>query len=497
MRRSLPLAFLSLVAVVCLGFFAVAMSRADDAKPAKPADPAKVSFFRDVRPIFQERCQGCHQSAKALGGFVVTSFDALKKGGESAVAGVVPGKPDDSEILSQLLPSGDTPPAMPKGAPPLKAEQVDMIRRWIAEGAVDDTPPSTEPVIDMQHPPTYTALPVLTSLDYSPDGTLLAVSGYHEVLLHRADGSGLAGRLVGLSERIESARFSPDGKMLAVSGGSPGRFGEVQIWDVAEKKLKQSIPVTFDTVYGVSWSPDGTKVAFGCADNTCRAVEAATGKQVFFQGAHNDWVLDTVFSVDGAHLVSVSRDRSMKLNEVATERFVDNITSITPGALKGGLIAVDRHPKREELLVGGADGAPKIYQMHRTKARVIGDDFNLIRAFEAMPGRIFSVRYSPDGTRVLAGSSSDGQGEARVYNEADAKQISRFAEQHGAIYTVAWRPEGKEVATGGFDGVIRVYNPDDGKLVREFMPAPIAGAAAAATASAAPATPVPATAAAN
>ena len=36
---------------------------------------------------------------------------------------------------------------------------------------------------------------------------------------------------------------------------------------------------------------------------------------------------------------------------------------------------------------------PKIYQMHRTKARQIGDDFNLIRAFEPMPGRIFSVRY--------------------------------------------------------------------------------------------------------
>jgi len=477
----------------CLTLCAVTSARADDAKPAdgaKPAEVAKVSFFSDIRPIFQERCQGCHQPAKAQGGFVVTNFDSLKKGGESAAPGVTPGKPDESEILSQIVPSGDTPPAMPKGATALTSGQVDLIRRWIAEGATDDTPASTEPVIDMQHPPTYTAPPVLTSLDYSPDGTLLAVSGYHEVLLHRADGSGLAGRLVGLSERIESARFSPDGKLLAVSGGSPGRFGEVQIWDVAAKQLTQSIPVTFDTVYGVSWSPDGTKVAFGCVDNTCRAIEAASGKQVFFQGAHNDWVLDTVFSVDGAHLVSVSRDRSMKLNEVATERFVDNITSITPGALKGGLIAVDRHPTKEELLVGGADGAPKIYQMHRTKARVIGDDFNLIRAFEAMPGRIFTVRYSPDGTRVLAGGSSDGQGEARVYQEADAKQISRFAEQHGAIYSVAWRPDGKEVAIGGFDGTIRMYEPDTGKLVREFSPTPMESAAPAAAAPAPAAAPV-------
>src|SRR5581483_7579761 len=98
-------------------------------------------------------------------------------------------------------------------------------------------------------------------------------------------------------------------------------FGEVQIWDVAKRRLRHSLSFTFDTLYGASWSPDGSKVAFGCADNTLRAIDAETGKQVLFQGAHNDWVLDTVFSVEGTHLVSVSRDRSMKLTEVATQRF--------------------------------------------------------------------------------------------------------------------------------------------------------------------------------
>ena len=127
-----------------------------------------------------------------------------------------------------------------------------------------------------------------------------------------------------------------------------------------------------------------TKVAFGCADNTLRAIEAKTGKQVLFQGAHNDWVLDTVFSTDGSHLVSVSRDMSLKLTEVATQRFVDNITSITPGALKGGLQTVARHPQKDELLIGGSDGQAKIYKMYRDKKRVIGDDFNRLRVFESL-----------------------------------------------------------------------------------------------------------------
>ena len=175
------------------------------------------------------------------------------------------------------------------------------------------------------------------------------------------------------------------------------------------------MPVTYDTVYGASWSPDGTKIAFGCADNTVRAIDAKTGEQVLFMGSHNDWALDTVFSVDGSHLISVGRDMAAKLTEVATQRFVDNITSITPGALKGGLAAVARHPKRDEIVIGGSDGEPKLYRVFRQTVRVIGDDSNLIREFPALPGRIYSVAISTDGKRIAAGSSLDGTGEVGVY----------------------------------------------------------------------------------
>lgn len=459
---------------IALTILSCGLVEAADADPAQPA-VAKVSYFKDIRPIFQERCQGCHQSAKRQGGFAMTSLAEMQKGGDSQEPAFVAGKPDESFLISQLLPEGDRPPAMPKGSDPLKPEQIELIKRWVAEGAVDDSPDMAEPAVDMEHPPVYSLAPVITSLRYSPDGSLLAVSGFHEVVLHQADGSGIVARLVGLSERIESAVFSPDGKFLAVTGGSPGRFGEVQIWDVAAKSLVLSVPVTYDTVYGASWSSDGSKVAFGCADNTVRAIDAKTGQQVMYQGAHSDWALDTAFSTDNSHVVSVSRDGSMKLTEVATQRFVDNITSITPGALKGGLMAVDRHPKKDELLIGGADGVPKIYQMYRTQARVIGDDFNRITRFnaQAVPGRIFAVQYSPDATRVVVGSSSDGRGEVRVLQEADGKLVAKFADQYGAIYAVAYSPDGKVVAVGGFDGQVRLFEPEKGTLVKEFVPVPL------------------------
>ncbi len=444
------------------------------APAAKPA--ATVSYFRDIRPIFQVHCQGCHQPAKAEGEYVMTARDGLVKGGESGQAAIVPGKPDASYLVSQITPDGGKA-EMPKEKEPLAEDQLKKIRQWIAEGAEDDTPMSVRAVIDMEHPPIYEGAPVLTALDFSPDDSLLAVSGYHETLLFAMNddgpvGEGPAARLVGQSERVESAAFSPDGKSLAVTGGSPGRLGEVQVWDVAAHKLRYSLPVTYDTVYGVSWSHDGSKIAFGCADNTLRAIDAANGKQVLYQGAHSDWVLDTVFSNEGTYVISVSRDRSMKLVEVATQRFVDNITSITPGALKGGLAAVDRRPGKDELLIGGADGAPKIYQMLRTKARVIGDDFNLIKAYEAAPGRIYDVKFNKDGSRFVVGSSLDGTGEVRIYETDSGKLLHKLEGQHGGVYAVAFSHNGKRVASGGFDGLVRLNDAETGKLVKEFSPVP-------------------------
>ena len=374
-------------AVLALVFAPAMLLAADGPQKSKPGagSSVKVSYDKQIRPMFQTRCQGCHQPAKAGGGYVMTAFDQLIKGGESDDRAIVAGKPGESHLVEQITPNKDGKAEMPQNKPALSAGEIELITRWIAEGAIDDTPRNVQARYDMDHPPEYTRLPVIPALAFSPDGSLLAVAGFHEVLLWKGDGSELVGRLVGLSERVESLAFSPDGKRLAVTGGRPALMGEVQVWDMAKRKLALSVPVTYDTVYGASWSPDGTKIAFGCADNTVRAIDSKTGEQVLFSLSHNDWALDTVFSAKGSHLMSVGRDMAVKLTEVATQRFVDNITSITPGALKGGLSAVARHPTRDEIVIGGSDGEPKLYRVFRQTVRVIGDDSNLIREFPPCP----------------------------------------------------------------------------------------------------------------
>ncbi len=267
-------------------------------------------------------------------------------------------------------------------------------------------------------------------------------------------------------------------------------------------ELELSQLVSHDTVFGANWSPDGKLVSFGCTDNTLRAIDATTGRQVLFQRAHEDWVLDSVFSVDGSHLISAGRDMTLKLTEVAVERFVDNITSITPGALKGGIHAVARHPHRDEVVIGGADGAAKIYRVHRLTKRVIGDDANLIRRLPSVPGRIYSIDISGDGLRIVAGSSLDGVGHIAIFGyEMDTNMpddiraivskvvtsrsaaenerlehyvtsdIQTIATRHvpeSSIYATAFSPDGQRIAAAGSRGWLYMIDATSGELRDKF-----------------------------
>ena len=161
--------------------------------------PETVSYYEHIRPVFQAKCQGCHKPAKAKSDYIMTEVASLIKGGETDVA-IVPGKPHESYLLELVVPAeGEPRPEMPPKDEPLTDYEVKLVRKWVEQGAKDDTPENAMQRFTMAKPPTYAVPPVVTSIAYSPDGKLLAMAAFHEVLIHKADGSGLVSRLVGLS----------------------------------------------------------------------------------------------------------------------------------------------------------------------------------------------------------------------------------------------------------------------------------------------------------
>ena len=461
--RSLALPVLALVVS--------APVHAQDAKaPAPPADSA-VSYHRQLRPILQQKCMGCHQPAKKKAGLLLTTYDEAAKGSESGKLWVA-GKPEESLLIYSLKGLKDQK-RMPENEPPLADEQIELFARWIKQGAKDDTPTEFRRTLVTEGPPTYTKPVQVTAMAYSPDGTAVAVGGYREVLLWKPDGAQLIGRLVGLSERIESIVFSPDGNTLLVAGGSAGRFGELQFWDWRKQKLDRSVMPSYDTVYGASFSTDGKLVSYGCADNSIRIMDAASGKDVRRIDQHQDWVFGTALSLDGKYVITCSRDRTVKLFETGTGSFIDNITTITPGVLGGGLRCLQRRPGKDEYLTAGEDGIPKLYKMLRTTARQIGDDANLIRNYDKLGGKVEVVAFSPDGKLLAAGGAG---GAVKVYTADDAKVIATLTAPT-PIFALSLRPDGKAVAVAGLDGQVRLFSLPEGKLEKEFVPVPMSGAA--------------------
>src|SRR5438445_4565562 len=98
-----------------------------------------------------------------------------------------------------------------------------------------------------------------------------------------------------------------------------------------------------------------------------------------------------------------------------------------------------------------------------------------------MPGRIYAGCFSADGSLLAVGSSLNGHGEVRVYQVDDGKRLSTFEGQEGAVYTVRFHPDGKQVASAGFDGVVRLNDPQTGKRIKEILPIPLTASRVAAS----------------
>ena len=108
-----------------------------------------VNFGRDIRPLMNRAdsepfgCKRCHYrngddpQGIELGGLEMTTLGDLRKGGVSSKRSiVVPGNPEASAIIQKLEGKYPRGARMPKDRTPWSAEELGLVRRWIAEGAV-------------------------------------------------------------------------------------------------------------------------------------------------------------------------------------------------------------------------------------------------------------------------------------------------------------------------------------------------------------------------
>jgi mono/diheme cytochrome c family protein len=123
MTKIIKLAF-CLIAVCAAGVMLLGVSSAQQ---------RTVDFRRDIEPIFRANCYTCHGADMASGQLRLDLKGAAMKGGISGAV-IIPGKSKESRLLRRIL-GEDGEMRMPMGGDPLQPAQIELIRRWIDEGA--------------------------------------------------------------------------------------------------------------------------------------------------------------------------------------------------------------------------------------------------------------------------------------------------------------------------------------------------------------------------
>jgi mono/diheme cytochrome c family protein len=98
------------------------------------AQSPRVEFNRDVRPILEQSCGKCHGPDKQKGGLRFDRHQGAIRAGDSGKQAIQPGKPDASELIRRVTAS-DASERMPPKSEPLRPEQIQILRSWIAQGA--------------------------------------------------------------------------------------------------------------------------------------------------------------------------------------------------------------------------------------------------------------------------------------------------------------------------------------------------------------------------
>lgn len=417
-----------------------------------------VVFSRDVAPILLENCTSCHNAKKAEGGYRIDTFSEMLKPGDSGLMPVAKTAEEVSELLRRLI-TDDESERMPEGTEPLAAEQIEIIKKWLAAGANFDAadpelaltfvvPPPRHP----QPPKSYPVAVPVTAVAFSADGGEVLVGGYHEITVWDATEGTLVRRIENLGQRTFAIRRSPDGKQMAVACGEPGRSGEVRLVDFASGEVTAVVARSTDVALDVAFRPDGEQIAVASADSQIQIVDLKTLQTVRTLAGHADWVTAVAWSADGKKLVSASRDKSAKLFEAETGELLTTYSG--HGAAVRGVMVT---PDGANVFSSGADK-----QLHR---------------WEATGGkRIAVVAIGGEGFHITGNESTlfVPSSDSRLLQIDVTKNTidKAFAGLSDWATASDWHRETGQVVAGSYNGEVAVWSIADGVAASRWVAKP-------------------------
>jgi WD40 repeat protein len=266
-----------------------------------------------------------------------------------------------------------------------------------------------------------------------------------------------------------AAALSRDGKRLACCDAVQG----ASIWSAETGKGLRRLLGYARSTPSVAFSPDGKRVVTGGDDKTVRIWSAVTGKELKRMFGHAGRIDCVIFSPTGRSVLSatVSRDNpTIRLWNVSSGREVHRYMGHTDGVQ-----ALAFTPDSKKFVSGGWDSSVRLWAVSGKQ----------LHTFEGHTGPVLSVAVSPDGKRILSGGADNT---IRLWDIEKGQEIWKADEPMGAVYGVAFLPDGKHAITAGGGtfklsgqgantvsaklgkAAVRLWDLDKGKEIQAFEP---------------------------
>jgi len=254
---------------------------------------------------------------------------------------------------------------------------------------------------------------------------------------------------------------------VAISGNgeywaAAGRRGEVRVWAADGQALHRMWRAHADMVWTIAFSPDGRIMASGSWDCSLKLWEVATGA-LLWSGKHASYVNSVVFSPDGSRLASGGSDSLVRLWNVRSGVQLDTLPH--PGQVS----MVAWGPDERLLATGDAEGYIRLWQLKKN------DPARCLQTIAGHTNWVDGLAFAADG-HTLATASWDGifklwnistlfdQGEDEqlITEITSGRPLQTLSDHAERMNRVAWSPDGRIIASGGFEKTIRLWEVETG-----------------------------------
>ncbi|MBL6705400.1 MAG: hypothetical protein ISQ06_04770 [Planctomycetaceae bacterium] len=427
-------------AVIVLSMGSLAVNAADKVTP---------DYVRQIAPIFQKYCVGCHNADDAEGKLSLDSYADLQKGGKHGPS-FQPGDVASSRLL-QLVTGKAKPVMPPEDEERLTKEEIALLTAWIETGAKgpEGAEPARRTLMVPKIAPTAIKEGPIAAVAVSPDGSRIAVARFGSVEIRDAASMKVVRRLTDFPGKVNSVEFSSDGARIIAGSGIAGLYGQASIWTIADGKPVAMFEGHRDAMYDAVLNRDQSILATCSYDKKIVLWDVATGKELRTLAGHNGAVFDLDFSPDGTIVASASADQTIKLWKVSSGERLDTLSQ----PLKDQYV-VRFSPDGEYVIAGGLDNRIRVWKViSKTKPQINP----LVYSRIAAEGSIIQLGFSPDGSRLV--SIADDQ-TMKLWDTAEYTQRFAFEAQSSVTPALAVAPNGKSFVVGRIDGTLQKYNFD-------------------------------------